>query len=369
MEGRPNIQPLIIALRSGLPVEFAAEIADSTGLDFRSVRRLVDLWTTVAEVAKTPDLSGETVGIVAPGNLFIATWQLVMEALACGAHARVRASRRDARSVAVLQRLLQRHVPPLAARIEVRHFSPDSPADWRAFGQGLCALVAQGSDGALAGLQRQIGAHHPDLPLRLHGHRLSFAWAAGVPSSDGWQALAHDVLLADGRGCMAPRALLVAGPIGHVDEVGATCDAALRKAAEAFPRGQLPPDLPAVHRAWVEEQRFAAAMDGRPFAAAVREDYAWVVVGGACSGPISPADLGPGGRLLVVRAASEQLSQWQLTAPHTSTVALWPWPSPEQAERLQAIGVRRCCALGQMQAPPWTLTSDGGPLGEFSLPT
>lgn len=358
------------------------------------MRRLLALWLDAADEAAirraAVGRAAGVVGIVAPGNLFVATWQLVMEALALGGTAVVRASGRDRDSVAVLIAQLRLRAPALADRVEVLHFTRDDDAGWAAFLRRIDSLVAQGSDAAMSALLGRVARLRPALPVRTHGHRLSWVWAgpAGAlgleergeaSDADGTavaaaraviahaDAIAHDTLLADGRGCMAPRAVLLGGDIADVAPLATALEAAFTRHAAAFPAGALPADLLAQQRGWIEEQRFEAAMAGLPFQAIVRSGFAVVIVGGPRPTALQPRDLGPGGRLLVVRPAPLESTAWAALGALTSTVALLA-DDGEVAAQLERIGVRRCCAPGRMQAPPWSRTSDGAPLGAVIAP-
>ena len=361
--------PLVAALTGGLPTAALATLVASTNLHASAVERFVALWLAAADdeavAAATADRSAGCVGIVAPGNLFIATWQLIVEVLALGGTARVRASGRDRAAAEVLVELLRAVDPTWAARVEVRHFAPGDSERWAEFVHGLQAVVAQGSDEAMLALRTRLSGLTPNLPLRLHGHRLSWAFARSsedlIASADG---LAHDMLLGDGRGCMTPRAVLVQGGIDDDARISAALRSALTDAARALPPGLVPTDLAASQRAWIEQQRFDAALAGRSFHAAMSPGFSLVVSGGDPPQRLDAGELGPGGRLLVVRPAPAKLAALEGLCAITSTVGLAPGSTHAMAAALRAMGVRRCCDVGQMQAPPWSETSDGQPLGQ-----
>ena len=364
-----HASPLVAALTDGLPPAALASLVAGTNLHASAIERFVALWLGAANdeavAVATKDRSAGCVGIVAPGNLFIATWQLIVEVLALGGTARVRASGRDQAAAEVLVDLLRAIEPAWAARVEVRHFDPGDAEQWADFAHGLQAVVAQGGDAAMLALQGRLRGLNPDLAIRLHGHRLSWALASSseavLTSADG---LAHDMLLGDGRGCMTPRALLVQGGIDDAARTAAALHPALVDAARALPPGLVPANLAATQRAWIEQQRFDAAMAGQSFHALMSPGFSLVVRGGAPGRHLDAADLGPGGRMLVVRPAPEKLAVLGSLCAITSTVGLAPGSAVALAATLRSLGVGRCCDVGQMQAPPWSQTSDGEPLGQ-----
>jgi len=425
---------LAATLRGGLPGAMARTLAQSAGLQESSIHHLVGLWaeafdaeavdSAIGDAAAGDAAAGDAaaagkrrvgqIGIVAPGNLFIATWQLAIEVLMLGGQAHVRASARDRDAIAVLTALLASLEPAWAQRVTVSHFDRHDAAAWARFVEPLQAVVAQGSDEALRALEVQIRASRPDLPMRCHGHRVSWAVAttAAIVGEDGDYAdygnqdnpgdrptkqtqlcdsLALDALVADGRGCMTPRALFLIEPrvcapqtvgaaptattASHepstaaaltrdvVARVGAALAEALVRAAERLPAAEIGMQPAAMRRAWVEEQRFAAAMAGQPVFVKICREYGLIVLGGPAPAALSARDLGPGGRLLVVRAAPVRPEAYDSLCAITSTIGLSKDVDPTLAEAFKRNGARRCCAVGDMQAPPWSLTSDGQPLG------
>ena len=376
MPALPPINRLASSLKAGLPPHLAARLAQSSGMHTSAIQRLVALWLQGHLDAERDALVATRrvgfVGVVAPGNLFIATWQLIVEVLSLGGRVRVRASSRDRAAIDVLHELMLAIDTNWANSIEICQFSRDDDAAWGRFAEGLDAMVAQGSDETMEALQSRFARLRPGMPTRRHGHRLSWMWIDEVDPPEAIAAnaaaMAHDTLLADGRGCMAPRAALIAGGLETLEPIVEVLLTALTQAAERLPPGQLPEGITAQHRAWVEQARFDAALDGRPFHATLDHGFGLVVIGGPPPDTLPLRDLGPGGRLLVVRPAPASQVGLSSVLAYTSTIGLCATrPTPESG-RLRMIfrdaGVGRVCAVGRMQAPPWSVTSDGDPLGD-----
>ncbi len=362
--------------REGVPASVCDRLAGSAGLRPIAVEALIVAWLDGLDETRLGRALAAQVGaratpvpsplhVVAPGNLFVATWQLIVEGLLLGAAVHVRVSGRDVDAVAALHELLSTRAPTLASRLTWVAFAREDEPAWGAFLRQAGALVAQGSDAAMASLRARVDATRPGLPMRIHGHRLSLIASAGAAGD--WSRVARDVLLADGRGCMAPRVWVVCGGVDAPEATADAVDAACGALTRALPAGRRPVGWEAVWRGHVEQLRFDAAVAGQ---ALVDRPHVAVLGGPAAGSQIDLSQLSPVGRALVVvpGPAVEALAAW--LAPlgaHLSTGAVVPTASPERDAALRVqltrAGCLRVCDAGAMQSPPWCQTSEAEPLG------
>lgn len=356
-------------------------VAQTSGLSEASLDRLVAMW---ADAWQRTDLDRALrrglgqhpgafrpvgrVGIVAPGNLCVATWQAILEALLVGNSVSVRPGSGDPQSPENLQQALALVDPQLAARIQiVRHDRADEAA-WLSW-LGRCdALSIYGGKAAISGLLRLAGLSGFAGRVRVHGHYTSF----GVLDVDLIedevslraiaQAWAVDALLADGRGCMSLRALWLVGPLEPPmrERVREALRWAMTRVALALPPGRLAPEWLAEAALEVETHAFAAANDPRHW---VERGEDWAVLGVA-GGPDPRRDApGPGARVLSVyeaRDATEliaHLRPWQ-GGLSTASVAL-DADSYGILDALEGMAVHRTCQPGSMQAPRADRAPDG----------
>jgi hypothetical protein len=372
--------PVRAALLNGL--------AETSGLHPTSLERLLDLWAAAwCEEGVLACLRRGTgnaatwrpvgqAAVVAPGNLPVATWQAVAEPLIAGNRVRVRPGSGDPRAPGNLADALRIVDPTVAERIEVAAFERGDDTAWRGFLMGAQALAIYGGDDAVAGVLQRAGRAGFAGSVRAHGDLQSCAVVlADVDARTRREqalALAHDALLADGRGCMSLRTVLALGDARLAAAWHADLAQALGETAARFPAGRLDPRWQVKGAMAAEEHAFAAA--GDPLRAVARGDGWWLASRWdreALAGTAHAA-LGPGGRGLEFEAVEglEQLER-RLSgrAGRLSTVAL----AVPQAQRpptlqvLERLGVHRVCGLGRMQAPPADRAPDGHvPLALFT---
>lgn len=367
-------------------------IAETSGLHPSSVDRLTDLWAE-AWMPPGPDqllkrglghLPPETwrpveqVAVVAPGNLCVATWQAALEPLLAGCRVRVRSSTGDPRAAVNLLTSLAMIEPELATRIQTIAFDHQDAGAWRAFLTDVDALAIYGGDEAVGAVLQQAGSAGYRGRVRCHGHMQSLAvlQASDLDRPGLAQALAHDALLADGRGCMSLRLVLLVGALTRQQERAfhAALAEAMAITARALPAGRIAPQWLAQQALEGDAWSFAAALNPTSIDLARGVDW-WLACAwrGPDAGPTSlaeRADLGPGGRGLVVRAVADWPSLTGVLAPwrgHLSSAALHAPTQREAAQQaLDALGVHRVCAPGQLQAPPADRAPDGHePLIDF----
>ncbi len=361
-----------------------SQVASSSGLHPCSLRRLVELWLDglnrqalgrLASVAAASRPAGR-VAIVAPGNLCVATWQAMVEALVCGNRVLVRPGRGDPHAAGNLQRVLalveeDRSESDLAERIEVLAFSRDDETGWRDLLARSDALMIYGGDAAVDAVVTQAATAGFVGPTRRHGHGVSLGLLpASVATSDDRlkmlaPAIAHDTLLADGRGCLSLRALLIEGDLDaeRWQRIGDILAEAFTQAAARWPAGKIAIDMLAARRIRVEEAGFLAANGHGLF----RQDPAggWALISDPAAAPdrsLTLSDLGPGARCLVLLPLSER----RQLQPMLRSLA--PWLSglarPEsQGPALDALateaGFDRSCSFGDLHRPEADQPTDG----------
>ena len=218
------------------------------------------------------------------------------------------------------------------------------------------AVVAHGRDETLTAIRERVPV---DRPFLGYGHKLSLAAVgreADAQSAAG--ALALDVALYDGRGCLSPVYVLVEdAPAGRAERLAEALAAELERLAGELPRGALSER----EHAWLHDVRAAfAARDD----AAVRVSHgsnAWCVV--TCRFEEGPPFTGQLRTVpLIPIAGLDGVASWCTSvAPHLSCLGNAGFG--ERARELEPIvlasGGSRVCPLGQMQFPPIDWRHDG----------
>lgn len=206
-------------------------------------------------------------------------------------------------------------------------------------------VVAMGSDATIAEIRASL---RPEVRFLAHGHRFSAAWVTGRPTPDpkvpadfrdAWGAVAADLALHDGRGCLSPAVVLTPLPL---DE---TCDAmaaALARAEARWPPG----GRSAGEGAAIRARRALARVVG-----VVRGD-----VHGLPVAKLVPVALPRSVAVVHVpdaAAAAAVLAPWRRSL---STVG----SDDPAADRVWVdAGATRVCGLGRMQRPPMRRAHDG----------
>jgi hypothetical protein len=196
-------------------------------------------------------------------------------------------------------------------------------------------VIAMGSDASVEAIRQEQGPQR----VLAFGHRFSVAW---ITQPESLPALARDLALHDGRGCMSP--VVVASPM----PLQQLCDGlaqALQQAEQRWPRGELAP----VEAAAIRTRRALARVTGL-----AREGEGWAVHG------LPPERFEP---LALPRTpAAVQL-------PSGAPEDLWRWLGPWLAH-LSVVGTDdprlsppsegvRVVEPGAMQAPPLQRRHDG----------
>lgn len=193
-------------------------------------------------------------------------------------------------------------------------------------------IVAFGSDAGVA----SVRADHPDVRVVAFGHRFSVAVVAGPPSAEQVAALVRDHVRFDTRGCMAPTAVWVKGPVE-------AWGAALHDALSSFggpPRGEVDPRFGPEWRRRVDlGHTFRGAWTGAQHAVVTVPASAWVPV--ALPWLVS----------LVPIAEDDSLE-----------AILGDWSHQISSVAGSGIAAPRQCALGDLQSPRFPRRHDGKPM-------
>ena len=215
------------------------------------------------------------------------------------------------------------------------------------------AVVAHGSDETIAAIRARVP---PQRVFVGHGHKLSLA-AVGpdVEIETAAPAVAIDIALYDGRGCLSPAYVgVVDRPPGRAAAFGRALAAELEQLAGELPRGP----LHASEEAALREVRARAA---------VREGVRLELPAGGTEWTLilEPAGSRPApGWLrcvpLVPVSDAAELRDWcGRLAPHLSSLGQMGWDGQELLAAVQRGGGSRICALGRMQFPPIDWNHDG----------
>ena len=358
-------------------------LCSSSGLHSDSANRLFSLWlercqrvdlARITEVGRIGAVG--TVGVVAPGNLCVATWQAVTEALLCGNRVIVRPGSGDPLSAGNLKRALAMVDGEVAACIEVLSFERDDRHGWQTLASRCDAIAVYGSDEAVEAIQGLVVQAETSTPVRCHGHKVSLAWlpAELIDQREAmarWaRGFAHDVLVADGRGCMSLRALLTDVEldsrrgrelIRHLRE-------GMASMATRYRGGSISSADLASRRLFWEEAAFTAANAPSEVSLCRDEALDWAVVMRSVRSPLDLSMLGPGSRLLTVCAVAGPVDLAGVLAPlrgHLSTLARPVDCSGDIDQQAHIAGFTRLCVPGRMQAPAIDRGFDGHPLGAF----
>ncbi len=298
-----------------------------------------------------------TVAVIAPGNLFVAAWQAVLEPWLAGNRVRVRPSADDCGAIAWLVAQLAALTPQAAAIVLDPWPRGDAEAS-RHFFATADAMALWGGDLALADLRQQAAAVGFTGPLRLHGPRTALAVidATGPLPDRIFAGLARDVVVGDGRGCMG---------VGRVWWLGADAAGAaaahdrlahqLRSAADQWPPG---PACRSVQAAtWQRGQALAVVAEltaGSHFSA--RPD-GWSFTGADVNALRPIGD--PPGRCVVTAAIPNVALQGGLAAwKGKLSVVVTNLPTADARDLARDLGCR-WCRPGQAQAPRADQGHDG----------
>lgn len=255
-------------------------------------------------------------------------------------------SRHDPVSPALFQRSLSEADPAVAAALEIAMDAELPPeAD---------AAVVYGSDETVSRIQGSLRAGTRFVG---YGHKLSaVAIGPDVDLEQAAGAVAIDLCLYDGRGCLSPAHIFVdAGRRDRPTAFAQALASALSRLAVELPRGQ----LDTAEHALLREMRAVAAATDRPLIAS-SPGLDWAVWQNEAG------ELGRAGQLrhvgITPTASLAGLSeQCSLLHPHLSSLAVSGWKDDpaELVALVQSGGGSRICAPGRLQLPRLDWRHDG----------
>lgn len=200
---------------------------------------------------------------------------------------------------------------------------------------GADAMLAFGADETLSELEAQL----PSSLLRsMHGHKISVAVVSGRDPQRTAEALAWDMVLYDGRGCMSPVAIFC---LGETEALADCLANALESTGVRIPPGPLEPWQ---GPQWRQRTGLARALG------TCREGRRWAV----CNTALSPLN-STLPRMAMLHEIDDLASLAFLRDLPLSTCAT----DLADPVDLQALGFHRICEPGDMQRPPLGRLHDG----------
>lgn len=244
-----------------------------------------------------------------------------------------------------------RHLSPeLADLVEC---SPELPGAWMSRAD---AVIVYGSDDTLATLRARVPAGKIFLG---YGHKLSFGVVFDDPGGRSCAPAAADASLFDQQGCLSPHVFYVRNG-GFPGGARAFAGGLAREMAafnERHPRGPLAVEDAAAVANLRAAYRFRAANDasvalwegsGAMDWTVIYEEDPWFVA--SCLH-----------RVVFVKPLPDNLAEAAGPAlPFLGAIGIHP-ATAAHARALLPLRPSRICALGRMQAPPWTWHNDGRP--------
>jgi hypothetical protein len=312
-----------------------------------SIFAAIEANALVSAVAAAGPLAGK-LAIVAAGNVPGVAIAKTALALAAGVPCLVKtASGEPLLSVLFADALAEEH--PRFAEAHVALWWDGGRADLAdALGREIEALVAYGSDRAIADLRRIA----PSIFVG-HGHRLS---VAAIQLGSGSirelaRAAARDVALYDQQGCLSPQAIFTLGgdreaAVDLLEALGH----ALADLAEKLPRGRVSEAEHLAIRRYRDEAEWRAI---RGEGVRIRQDARgteWTVV----LDPEPRLRANPLFRTIVVHPLASAADLAPVLAPlagRIESIGVAPWPDEELRRVTAALRIPRVVPLGTMQAP------------------
>ena len=149
------------------------------------------------------------VTVIAPANLFVASWQAALEPWLAGNEVRVRTSRRDGGALPWLGKQLHDRIGP-AAGLQLwppQRDAANHPVLEPELVRDSHTLAVWGSEQTIASIEQLAKRADFSGQLRLHGHHNAVAVVdcrnGRRPSDKPLAGLATDIVIGDGRGCMS----------------------------------------------------------------------------------------------------------------------------------------------------------------------
>jgi hypothetical protein len=352
------------ALRAGGPGGWAEVLARSTGL---SSAGLAAAWDVTFAACDAPSLeaaaAAEPEAMVAPGtrlvhvlagNVLPPTWTMLVRGFLVGAAQWLRPASREPLFAPCVATRLAEHDPALAASFAVLWWPHDDVAVEPVVLGAAQVVTAQGDDASVAAVAARVAAAAPQARFVGYGARWSAALVArGAQTAAVATALARDLALFDGQGCLSP-ALVLAEDGPRLEAWCALLGDALATMETRLPRGAVTAEGRAALRRWRFAVQLGRALGTHRALVASPRSTAWAVALHArCEWPEPPLDrhvpVLPFSTLGEVRAGlGARLERLQGLA-----VAWDEWDPGARAAWRDALVPTRVAAAGTLQdAPP-----------------
>jgi hypothetical protein len=253
--------------------------------------------------------------------------------------------------------------PDLGAAVAARSWTGGAHACENVALAAADLTVAAGDDRTIASLAARARGRFIG-----HGHRISFAVVGNEIATDAAAraaaaaALALDVAIWDQRGCLSPQLCFVEGDGATAEEFGAAVATALRPLAERLPPARLTDADRLAVRRFEDEAEWRGLAGEAVQVFRVGATGAGTVVVEPTTG-LRPTPLQRSLRVMPIARVGDLGA---LLAPFRGALegaglALGPERWDQSWRLLEAAGVHRVCALGEMQRPPLTWRQGGRP--------
>ena len=198
---------------------------------------------------------------VVPGNVFPATFTMLVRGWLLGAAQWLRPSEREPSFAACIAVLLSDLAPELAAMTAVLWWPRRGSGVERAVLAGADVVTCQGDDDSVEAVRRKAAEFAPAARFLGYGARWSAAILSGqAQTSDTARSVAHDVMLFDQQGCLSPTLVLAEGG----PRLEAWCDDLARHLdwweTNGAARGEVSEAGRAALRRWRESMRLGVAL-------------------------------------------------------------------------------------------------------------
>lgn len=234
--------------------------------------------------------------------------------------------------------------PGLCAAAAVRHWQGGDATIEDAIAPSADRILVHGGAETIAAWRARAGRK-----VVARGPRVSLALVGSDPSSDEIDALAEDIALLDGHGCLSPQAILTT-PGCDLAQLAGGLASALEERQRIWPRRRLAGEEARAFREAVDTAEIAAAGDPERHFLGGHEAAFGIEV--AASHALQEA---PRNRFVRLHPQPDAATLAETLRPLGAAlecVGIGGRVPSEWTELLHATGVPRICALGQMQNPP-----------------
>jgi len=363
------------ALRAAGPGVWSETLARSSGLSEAGLEAAWDVTFAATGVAALdaacaaePDAlgrGGARIVHIVSGNLLPPAWTMLVRGFLVGSPQWVRpAAREPLFAVSVAARLAAIDAE-LAATFAVLWWPHADDAVEPAVVSGARIVTVQGDDASVGAVTARVRALAPQARVVGYGTRWSAALvtrAAQTPRTAA--ALARDVALFDGQGCLSP-ALVLAQDGPELEAFCATFAAALAAEEVRLPRGVVPAAGRAALRAWRQDMRLGQALGTVRKVWESASSTAWAVALHArCTWPPAPLDRHVPVLPFHERAEVQAGLASRLASLQGLAVAWADWDDDTRGAWCAALGPTRVAPAGTLQeAPPGWRQDHLDPLG------